>query len=208
MPDCLWPSSNKYGIPSLLLNMQADTVDLPVLCWGSISRKTRMRGTWHFYTDDYRYDAVWRNPDQILLTNCINAVEPNYSCYQQTPPAVVIWNTYKKRWLARYWQSQGVKIFVDLNVSRQHVEDNLLGIPQGWRSFATRGYNERMQSTLYEFKIARQIAGKSDILFVVYGGNEQVHELCMQHDWIWIPEQEDTKPKQNKPVNTQMGIMI
>lgn len=208
VPDALWASDNQLGIPSLLLSMQADALDLPFVIWGSVSRKTRMNGTWGFYTDDYRFEALWKDPSALLATNCVSVIEPNFSIYSQTPPAVATWQIYRKRWLARYWQSKGVRVFVDLNVNKLFSEDNLLGIPNGWSAFATRGYSERINDLRFELGIARSVAGKKDgLLFVVYGGGKTIQTFCMDNGLIHLPEQEDAhKTKKKKSIQT--GFMF
>ena len=207
VPDALWATDNKLGIPSLLLSMQADALDLPLVTWGTVSRKTRMNGTWGFYTDDYRYEALWRDPSLLLVTNCVSAIEPNFSIYDQTPPAVATWQIYKKRWMARYWQSKGIRIFVDLNVNKIFAEDNLFGVPAGWSAFATRGYSERLNDIKFELGLAQGVAGKKDILFVVYGGGKIVQTFCMDNGLIHIPEQQDGY-KSKKPKTIQTGFLF
>jgi hypothetical protein len=189
VPDALWPTDNQYGIPLLDINYQADALDLPVSIWGATKRAARMRGTWLFYTEDYRYEALWTDPTSVINSVCVNAAEPNYSCYSQMPFAVGLWAIYRKRWLARYWQSRGIRILVDLNVHERFADVNLMGVPQGWKAYATRGYSERLDSTDAEYARARERAGTSSILFVVYGGGKAVEAHCQQRGWIWINEE-------------------
>lgn len=170
VPDTLWPSNNEFGIPTLDINLCARGVDLPFLAWGSISRKTKNHGTWHFYVDDYRFNRIYERPDDVLLSNCRAIVEPNFSCFDQTPRVVVLWNTYKKRWFSRLCQNYGIRILVDLNVSVNFYNENFLGVPKGWHSYATRGYTERISATEKEYQLACEHAGTSSIYFLVYGG--------------------------------------
>jgi hypothetical protein len=178
--------------------MQASYCDLPFVAWGTVSRKSRMPGTWHFYVDDYRYEALWKNPNRLLETGCINIVEPNFSVYQQTPPAVSNFQIYRKRWLARYWQSRGIRVFVDLNVSKRFYEDNLTGVPDGWSAFVTRGYQDRIYALKDEYGLARAISGKQEPLFIVYGGGKDAQIYCQDHNLIWIPDQEEVSKQAKK----------
>lgn len=199
MPDCLYPTDNQYGIPVLSLDMQAQQLDLPFVAWGTQKRASEMRGTWHFYVDDYRFNALWKNPLPVIKSGCINAVEPNFSVYQQTPQAVSLWQIYRKRYIARFWQSKGVRIFVDMNVARDRMEDNLMGIPQGWESFCTRGYSDRLYAIEEEHAIAKSISGKKQIMFVVYGGGKNVHQYCMDKGLVWVNEQEELSKQKTAP---------
>jgi hypothetical protein len=192
-PDAVWPSDNEWGIPLLDLNRQALSFDQPWAIWGAAGRKARMAGTWLFYTEDYRYEALWTDPTPVLATDCVAAVEPNFSCYENMPPAVALWQIYRKRWIARWWQSQGVRIFADLNVATNHYALNQLGIPAGWRAFATRGYTARLDATHLEYEQACRIAGEGVTpLFLVYGGGRAVKEECQRMGWLWLQEDMDT----------------
>jgi len=154
-----------------------------------------MRGTWHFYIDDYRFENLWKRPNKVVNSGCVAAIEPNFSIYQQTPAAMSIWQVYRKRWIARYWQSKGIKIFADMNVNHSYMNINTMGIPDGWTAFATRGYNDRWKDTIREYYIAGEIAGDNvnKIIFIVYGGGKIVRQLCGDNGYIWIPEQESLK---------------
>jgi hypothetical protein len=129
-------------------------------------------------------------------TFCVNCVEPNFSIYNQMPLPVALWATYRKRWCARWWQSRGIKILVDLNVAEQYAEMNLLGVPKGWNAYATRGYTDGLQATEREFALACEHAGTASILFVVYGGGRKVMEYCRERGWLWFLETMDERKAQ------------
>jgi len=151
-----------------------------------------MPGTYHFYVDDYRFRRLWSAPDDLLLTDCQVVIEPNFSIYKTTAPAEAIWRIYQKRTLARYWQEHGIKVIVDLNVPEPHLSVlGFLGVPRGWRAYATHGCDSLLHETYDEHEQACEHAGTDDILFVVYGGGRQTCDLCYQEDWLWIKEYRD-----------------
>lgn len=193
VPDALWATDNEWGVPLLDTHWQANALDLPVAGWGSIARKTRLKGTWHFYTDDNRFEPLWADPSPIVNTACVNVIEPNFSVYDQMPRAVALWGTYRKRWLARWWQSFGIRVFVDLNVSEEHADLNWLGVPDGWRAYATRGYSSRLDATEREYAAACEHAGTDDVLFVVVGGGKAVKARCQERGWTWVIETMDKR---------------
>ncbi|MDY7078645.1 MAG: DUF4417 domain-containing protein [Chloroflexota bacterium] len=194
VPDALWPSDNEWDIPLLDVNLQAQAVDLPVALWGALGRKKRMHGTWVFYCEDYRFEALWKDPSGIVNTQCVNVVEPNFTIGPQTPRAVALWQIYRKRWLARWWQSQGIKVFVDMNIDMSTFGSiGLLGVPSGWLAYATRGYNARIDYTILEYQAACVHAGTDAILFLLYGGGEACQELAQEQGWVWISEHMDKK---------------
>ena len=192
IPDCLWPTDNDAGIPTLRRDLCADAADLPITGWGTLARSKRMFGTYHFYVDDYRFNGLWKDPSAILNSGCVNVVEPNFTVHDQLPNALALYYTYKKRWLARTWQELGnIRVFVDLNVPPGFAAMNLLGVPQGWRAYADRGYADKLPDLLHDYRLACNHAGSSEILFLVYGGGKNVRDFCIHNAWIWVPEQQD-----------------
>lgn len=192
VPDAVFPTNNDFGIPVLRMDRMADFVDCPVLKWGTIARSTPHGGTYHFYTDDYKFTGIWRSPERLLNSGSPSVIEVNYSTNDMMPKALVIAMTYKKRWLSRYWQEKGVRVFVDLGVSIEHAETNLIGVPDGWRAFATRVYmKDDPHGYMLEshWNVAKRVRGNDDILFCVYGGNHIIREKCIEMGWVWLPEQ-------------------
>ena len=187
VPDAISPTDNDFDIPLLDLTMQATALDLPFSLWGFTARSSRMNGTWGFYVDDYRFSALWDDPSGVINSQCVNAVEPNYSTNNQMPLAVGLWGIYRKRWLARYWQLHGVKIFVDLNVDDKFDEYNMLGVPKGWSAYATRGYTRFIDDLDSQYDRAAAHAGRAPS-FVVYGGGKEVEARCKERGWLWIME--------------------
>lgn len=191
VPNARMPSDNAWDVPLLDVRMQALQVELPFMRWGRVGRQSRMQGTYHFYTDDYKFEALWADPLPVVLSGCMAVVEPNFTVSLESPRAFVLWNTYRKRWLARYWQSEGVRVFVDLNVPSEYADLTFLGVPKEWRAYITRGYTERMAATIVEYEAACEHHGNSDILFTVYGGGKAVKALCAERGWVWLPEERD-----------------
>lgn len=187
VPDCLFESDNDLEVPTLRLDVQPSVCEIPFLCFGEQKRTLNMngRGTLHFYTDDYRFSAVFDHPERILAHNPRSIVEPNFSLYSETPVAFGLQAIYKKRWIARSMQEKGIGVFVDLNVNSKFYKLNLLGIPAGYHAFCTRGYSERLQYLQYEYDMACAIAG-SHPLFVIYGGGEACKAFARKNGCIYI----------------------
>jgi hypothetical protein len=191
VPDAVWGTDNIYGIPMLDLNMQADHLEAPFMGWGTKARKNRMTGTYHFYVSDDRFEQVWRNPIDIANSACYGIVEPNFSVYTDMPKAVALWQMFRRRWICRWLQSIGIRIFVDLNIAHRHDDLRFIGVPEGWKSYCTRAYSERLDETVIEYEQALKHAGDgSTILFVCYGGGKKAEELAREKGWIWYPDQQ------------------
>lgn len=186
-----FPTDNDWDIPVLSLKYQATTAAVPFVQWGEISRKCHMTGTWHFYCYDEKFEALWRDPRGPLYSNATNCMEINYSAYGDTPRSHVMGQTYKKRWISRWWQKNGLRIFVDLNVNERHFDINMLGVPYGWRAYCTRGYNDRLDFIKQQYDMAIERAESDDIMFLVVGGGKKVEALVKDSGWTWIPERSE-----------------
>jgi len=188
LDEIVFHSGNQAGVPTLDLSMQAESIVEPLLIWGSIARSKEMLGTYAFYCDDYKFTALWNEPDKLVKTGCAVAVEPNFSIGERMPPAVALYHIFQKRWLARYWQTQGVRIFIDLNVDPYYSKLNLLGVPRGWKAYCTRvhkGYHEQIEK---DYALCREHA-QQEPLFIVYGGdNGFSRHICERYGWVWIPD--------------------
>jgi len=190
VPDAVWGTDNDLGIPLLDIKMQATALEAPFMAWGTQSRKTRMTGTYHFYVSDDRFEALWRDPLDVANSACNALVEVNFSVYDDMPRAVAIWQMYRKRWLSRWFQTVGIPIIVDLNISHRHDDLRFIGVPKGWKAYATRAYSERLDETVKEYKQAVEHAGGETILFACYGGGKAAEALSKEHGWIWYPDQQ------------------
>lgn len=190
LPDAIFPSDNDIEIPTLRLDMQAELCDIPFVCWGEQRRTFKMNGagTLHFYTDDYRFKTIYDHPESIADMQPRNIVEPNYSLFMETPIAFGMQAVYKKRFIARSLQQVGIRIIVDLNVASKFYKLNMLGVPMGWRAFATRGYSNRLDYLHFEHKLATDWAGTDDILFVVYGGGKICKDFCKEKGAIYVEQ--------------------
>jgi hypothetical protein len=188
LTDCLYESNNEFDIPNLLLDKQAGKLQLPFAPWGADSRLRRDVATYHFYVDDYRFEAIWKNPIKVLTSGVKALVEPNLSVYDTTPVAYGLQQIYKKRWLARYFQDCGLLVYADLNVSVKFKEYNKLGIPKGYNAFFTRGYADRVEYLKIEWDIAKEISGLATPNLLVYGGGAGIKRFCTEHSLVYIEQ--------------------
>lgn len=195
LKDVLYESDNIYEIPNLLLEMQAGKVELPLTPWGANSRLRKDVATYHFYVDDYRFEALFKDPIKLLTSGCKAVVEPNCSCHDQTPIAYGISLIYKKRWLCRYLQECGIKVYADLNVSHKFIEYNKMGIPKGYNAFFTRGLDGWLESLKSDLQVAQEISGLERPNLVVYGGGDEIKEFCRQHGLVYIHDFINSKKK-------------
>ena len=190
VPDCIFPASNIEGVADLLVDRQGDFFDYP-LAWGSVRRTGDFRGrTIHFYTDDYRFAAVWNKPDRVWQSGAPSFVEVNFSTSNAQPRWRALEQIGKKRFLSRYWQERGMLCWVDLNVAPKWWDINLLGVPLGWKAYATRiEKSSSLQSIMDQASLAESQAGTDEIKFVIYGHRQEMEDLCRRRGWIYVDEQ-------------------
>ena len=193
--DVLYESDNIFEIPNLLLDQQAGKLELPLSPWGANSRLRKDVTTYHFYVDDYRFEALWKDPIKILTSGCKAVVEPNCSCHDQTPIAWGISLIYKKRWLSRYFQECGIKVYADLNVSHKFIEYNKMGIPKGYNAFFTRGLDGWMESIKLDLQVAQEISGQERPNLIVYGGGDEINKFCRDHGLLYVTDFINAKKK-------------
>lgn len=197
--DRIYESNNDFDIPNLRLDEQPTSgLLLPFSAWGADTRLKKGIRTYHFYVEDYRFEAIWKDPTIILNSGCSAVVEPNLSLFDTTPVAFGLQQIYKKRWIARYFQECGVKVYADLNVARKFYKYNRMGIPDSYNAFATRGYADRQEYLKMEIQIAREISGKDTPNMIVYGGGEEIKELCAQNSVIYVEQFMANRVKKNK----------
>lgn len=201
MGGIVFPSDPVWGIPVLSLKYQAEKVTKPIVKWGEVGRKDKSvtGGIWHFYVKDYKFETLYYNdPNAPMYADPYAMVLPNYSVREFTPYSWIMGQTFKKFWLGRYWQSKGFRIFVDLNVRLDADQIklvgcpiNFLGVPRGWRAYATRGYNSSADYLKLEYQWACKWAESDDIIFMVIGGGKEVQRVANEYQWTWIPERMD-----------------
>jgi len=223
-PDCIFPASNSEGVADLLPTLQGDFFDYP-LAWGSVRRTGDYRGrTILFYIDDYRFAALgnaieygshfrqlWERPDKVWQSGAPSFVEANFSTSNSQPRWRALEQIGKKRYLSRYFQERGMRCWVDLNVAPRWWDINLLGLPLGWKAYATRiEKNSSLQSIMDQASLAESQAGTDAIRFVVYGHRQEMEDLCKKEGWIYVDEQSSIwdKRESNKARKASMQIEV
>lgn len=201
--DRIYPSDNELEIPNLLLELQPrNGLLLPFAGWDITPRARRGIATYHFYVDDYLFTNIWQRPERLVQSGCQEVVEPNFSLFQTTPIAYGLQLLYKKRWIARWLQECGIRVWFDLNVAPKFRELNRVGVPKGYNTFATRGHEGELWQLEDELTIAKEISGMETPNMLVYGGGESCKSFCRQRGLIYIdPYQVDQRNNSQEEVD-------
>lgn len=108
----IFPSSNAWGIPEI----QPEHINIRRIEWipfnYAMTSKNRESKGLHFYLDDYQFQRLWNRPDDYipLLKQFAAVCSPDFSQYTDMPPAMRMYNHYRKHWLAAYWQMHGIHV--------------------------------------------------------------------------------------------------
>ena len=66
----------------------------------------------HCYLYDYKIESVWNTPSSAI--SCLRkyqcVIAPDFSVFVDMPRALNVWNIYRNRWVASYWQSEGINV--------------------------------------------------------------------------------------------------
>jgi hypothetical protein len=121
-------STNDWGIPDLLPNLcktiptmtkapRVDTEDpektLVVLNTEKMTPTIR-KGILAFYVEDHRFEACWRGAPSFVETHKLKewggVLSPDFSIWRDHPLTIQLWNVFRARWCARFWQELGVNV--------------------------------------------------------------------------------------------------
>ena len=73
----------------------------------------------HFFLDDYQFERVWNNPDKYIdkLKQYVCVASPDFSPYGDMPICLQIYNHYRKHWVGRYFQENGITVIPTIRSS-------------------------------------------------------------------------------------------
>lgn len=129
-----YSSNNELGYPEL----KADFFEVKdLLAYDKINTKSPkpddLDKTVHFFLNDYKFECLWNNPKQYigLLQKYNGILMPDFSNYTDYPISLNIFQMYRRFWLSRFFQENGIKVIPvprinDLN----NYENELKPIPK------------------------------------------------------------------------------
>jgi hypothetical protein len=138
---------NPWGIPALRREKLATVIPTAVYARKATRDAQHTLFLWHtarlekaasmtvaFYTDDSRFECVWRKPGHytdLFRRHAVGAlVEPDFSLWIDRPRVEQLWAIYKTRTLGRLWQDSGLSVMPNLSwADEQSFEFCFTGIP-------------------------------------------------------------------------------
>jgi len=152
-----------------------------------------------FYTDDYKFEGTWREPDKwaakFLNANVLGVCTPNYSLWLDEPMAVHIWQIYRARWMGRYFQEAGLSVLPDVNwCSPEDYDFCFAGIPEGLPAIAiqVQTFNKKDTEQIKRKKdgireAVRRLKPERLLVYAGKPGRELVEELDLKIPTIMLP---------------------
>lgn len=152
-------SDSVHGIPDVLRVPLPRPFPAAFIDWPH--RKSFPDGTGlHFFVDDYQFERVWNHPHWYV--NEFKTRHPlvfgiDFSIFHDTPRCMQIWQTYRTRWMVRWYQEQGVAMIPTVSWGNPDSFDFVfLGIPKGsvialstiGRKSAGEGWDEGYKTTI------------------------------------------------------------
>lgn len=201
--DASFPSDLPYEIPPYRIDRLA-SMPTPIDTWaGPDASDPNWTGYWFFnygrdsfryldgsrtvlgfYTEDFRFECWWDQPDvyvgRALNAGIQTAITPNFSVYWHMPKAVQIYQTFRSRWLGRYFQEAGMNVIPDLMWSKDITDEFLfLGIPKHAPCLAAQ--IQTVSTDAERDAIARSVAHTLDVVdpqsLLLYGGGKQTRDV-------------------------------
>jgi len=155
--DAIFPSSNKWGIPDLMPEMLAGEDCIPtgvydkkpnpdadppnenrLFIYGAYSSKDDTRGgVLAFYTHDENFENIWTDAHKIGVEKIMGGgwkavMVPDFSKHMKAPLILQLYEEYRSRWCARFWQELEIKIIPHLSWTDERTWDVAFGtVPKG-----------------------------------------------------------------------------
>lgn len=161
---------------------------LVIYGWDAMETVVPPRSILAFYTHDDRFERVWTATEaitaELLDRDWLAVIAPNFSIYEDDPKAAQVWQLYRSRWVARFFQEAGVKVIPDIQLSAKIEKLVFAGLPrqcptiaietQTISHFAYKGKDdiERGKAMLREF--LKEL--KPECVFL-YGRGKGIKEL-------------------------------
>lgn len=140
-----YPFDNDFEIFTLRKDLQPKAPPGQFYSWGSRKNNSNPGGVTGFYTTDTKFFSLLFNPLAVVETGCACIIELNYTLDQGWPLAFGFTPIARKRQFSLIMQNHNISVIADLYVPEKFADLNLVGIPDGYAAFATRGHSKDIE---------------------------------------------------------------
>lgn len=137
----------------------------------------------HFYIEDYRFERLWKEPERYVdvLSRYAGMIMPDYSTYRNMPIPMQLWNMYRSRAVAAFYQKCGIDVIPNLIYADERTYGPAFsGLPIGgtYCTCAT-GIVKDEEARKYFYKgLLRAVETVMPDTLLVYGGRLDVGLPC------------------------------
>lgn len=173
--------SGFYEIPSLKKSTHIPQKFIP---FSNCLRSKDFDSHIMFYEDDFRFDRIWNSPDRYVevLKKFKGVISPDFSLYRNMPLSMQIWNTYRGKALAHYWQENGIDVIANVRFSDERSYSFCFdGIPKhGIVSVGTHGcIQKRVDQEFFKDGVQELINVLAPHTIIIYGAlPEEISKVC------------------------------
>ncbi|MEW6360363.1 MAG: DUF4417 domain-containing protein [Planctomycetota bacterium] len=166
----VFESSNRWGIPDVLpQDFGRCILRLPLHRYSTVHRK----GVCHFFLHDGRFESVWTRPALGLkaVQGYAAVLTPDFSLFRDRSLAEHVWNTYRNRWIGRWWQEHGLRVIPTVSWAEARTFHFCFeGIPKGQIvAVATFGLADRTTRRFFIHGLERMLERLEPTGLIVYG---------------------------------------
>jgi hypothetical protein len=89
---------------------KAEKYDGQNCSWGHWGH--RRANCWHCFTEDWRFERIWRNPEASLkdALELKYVVAPDYTFYRESTREVALWQLFRSAQITGFWMANGVNV--------------------------------------------------------------------------------------------------
>ncbi|MEN6293893.1 MAG: DUF4417 domain-containing protein [Methanobacterium sp.] len=112
-------SIGRYAIPQIE-PVEYDRCDWIPFNYAKTCKVVSGKGV-HFFIDDYQFTRLWIDVNKYvpILKKFNYVMSPDFSTFTDMPPAMQIYNHYRKHWLGAYYQAFGIKVIPTISWSNE-----------------------------------------------------------------------------------------
>lgn len=127
-----------------------------------------------FYEHDQKFEKLWKNPKKYLnkLKKFRGVISPDFSLYRNMPLCMQVWNTYRGRALASWFQENGIEVIPNVRFGDERTYSFCFdGIEKNKTvSVGTHGCIKKKEDKVF-FKVglAQMVHKLSPETIIVYG---------------------------------------
>ena len=171
--DVLFEQANGYGVPEMWAIQNVVVRNMTAFTAREID------GAVHFFLQDFALNRVWNRVqyygNKFENESCV--LTPDFSLFTDMPIALQIFNTYRSRYVGRYWQEMGLKVVPSVTWSEEKSFDFcVLGIPrQSIVAISTQGVKDKK---MFLDGFEKMIESVDPFTIWVYGTSKLMAEIA------------------------------